>query len=202
MALAALAFVLVLAACGGKSAAPTTTSTIATTSTTPHRSVGHAAPGLERLLPGTVAGHRLQKGSATGAVVLSGSNAFSAALRGILSRAGKQPSDLEFANAQDPTGALQFEVGAFRVSGLGAPALSKAIVRSSRPNAPGLQVMHTDLGGSPVTKVVYPGGSTLYLYPHSGVVYYVGTQNEALAARVIRGLPLDKGSSSDRTGTP
>jgi hypothetical protein len=187
--LSSLAFVLVLAACGGKSATAPTTSTNTATSTTPHRSVSHAAPGLERLLPGTVAGHRLQKGSATGAVVLSGSNAFSAALRGILARAGKQASDLQFANAQDPTGAFQFEVGAFRVRGLAAPVLSKAIVRSSRPNAPGLQVTTAELGGAPVTKVVYPGGSTLYLYPHGGVVYYVGTQDEAVAARVIRGLP-------------
>ena len=179
---------LVLAACGGKSATPPST-TNATTSTTPHRSVSHSARALERRLPSTVAGHRLQKGSASGAVVLSGSNAFSTALRRILARAGKQPSDLLFANAQDRTGAFPFEVGAFRVRGLAAPALSKAIVRSSRPNAPGLQVTHADLGGASVTKVVYPGGSTLYLYPHSGVVYYVGTQNGALAARVIRRLP-------------
>ena len=44
------------------------------------------------------------------------------------------------------------------------------------------------LGGTPVTKVVYPGGSTLYLYAHDGVVYYVGTQDEALAARILRRL--------------
>ena len=145
--------------------------------------MSHAAPGLEALLPGTIDGHRLAKGSTTGAVVLGGSNAFSSALRRILADAGKQPSDLLFANAQDSTGGL--EVGVFRVRGLAAPALRDAIVRSSRPNAPDLDVSRVVLGGTPVTKLVYPGGSALYLYAHEGVVYYVGTQDEALAGRIL-----------------
>lgn len=148
--------------------------------------MSHAAPGLEALLPSTVDGHPLQKGSATGAVVLSGSNAFSNALRRILANAGRQPSDLLFANAQDSSGAL--EVGVFRLQGLGAPALRDAIVRSSRPGAPGLVASKVVLGGRPVTKVVYPSGSTLYLYARDGVVYYVGTQDVGVAARVLRRL--------------
>ena len=36
-------------------------------------------------------------------------------------------------------------------------------------------------GGRRVTRVVYPSGATLYLYPNRNVVYYVGTQNETLA---------------------
>jgi hypothetical protein len=175
--------VLVLTACGGESATPTTTQ-----ATTTRPAVSHSATGLERLLPGTVDGHRLQKGSATGAVVLSGNNAFSKVLRQILARDGKQPADLLFANAQDSTGALQFEVGAFRVRGLAASALSKAIVDSSRPGAPGLEVSSLSLDGRRVTKVVYPSGSTLYLYPRDDVVYYVGTQNDALARRVLGSL--------------
>lgn len=136
----------------------------------------------------TIDGHRLAKGSATGAVVLAGNNAFSSALRRILAGSGKQPSDLLFANAQDPTGRLGLEVGVLRVHGLAAPALRDAIVRSSRPNAPGLAASRVVLGGTQVTKVVYPGGSTLYLYAHDGVVNYVGTQDEALAARTLRRL--------------
>jgi hypothetical protein len=148
--------------------------------------VSHTAPGLEALLPGTIDGRRLEKGSATGAVVLAGNSDFSSALRRILAGSGKQPSDLLFANAQDQTGRL--EVGVFRVRGLAAPALRDAIVRSSRPNAPGLAVSRVVLGGTNVTKVVYPGGSTLYLYANDGVVYYIGAQDEALAARILRRL--------------
>jgi len=150
--------------------------------------VSHASPQLEALLPGAIAGHRLAKGSASGAVVLSGNNAFSHALKGILARAGKSPADLTFANAQDPTGALDVEVGAFRVRGLAAPALRDAIIRSSRPNAPGLAVSRVVLGGTPATRLVYPSGSTLYLGGRDGVVYYVGTQDAALAARLFRRL--------------
>jgi hypothetical protein len=121
-------------------------------------------------------------------VVLSGSNAFSQVLKGILARAGKSPADLTFANAQDPTGALAMEVGAFRVRGLAAPALRDAIVRSTRPNAPGLAVSSALVGGRGVTKVVYASGATLYLYPHRNVVYYVGTQSAVLAARILKRL--------------
>jgi hypothetical protein len=121
-------------------------------------------------------------------VVLAGNNAFSHVLKGILARAGKSPADLTFANAQDPTGALAVEAGAFRVRGLAAPALRDGIVRSTRPSAPGLAVTSAVVGGRRVTKVVYASGATLYLYPHRDVVYYVGTQNETLAARVLRRL--------------
>jgi hypothetical protein len=121
-------------------------------------------------------------------VVLSGNNAFSHVLKGILARAGKRPADLTFANAQDPSGALPLEVGAFRVRGLAAPALRDGIVRSTRPNAPGLAVTSAVVGGRRVTKVVYASGATLYLYPSGNVVYYVGTQNETVAARVLQRL--------------
>jgi hypothetical protein len=174
----------VLAACGGKNAAtPTTTAPTTTATTAP---VSHAAPELEALLPAMIDGHRLAKGSASGAVVLSGNNAFSSVLTGILARANKTPADLTFANAQDPS--LGVEVGAFRVLGLAAPVLGDAIVRSTRPNAPGLAVSSRVVGGRRVTRVVYGSGATLYLYPHRDVVYYVGTQDAALATRILHRL--------------
>ena len=182
MAAGALAAVFALAACGGKNETAATT-TAPTTTAAP---VSHSAPQLEALLPGAIDGHRLAKGSASGAVVLSGDNAFSHVLKGILARAGKSPADLTFANAQDPTGALALEVGAFRVGGLPAPALRDAIVRSTRPNAPGLAVSTRVVAGRRVTKVVYASGATLYLYPHRDVVYYVGTQDEGLAAQALQ----------------
>ena len=53
---------------------------------------------------------------------------------------------------------------------------------------PGSAVSSAVVGGRRVTKVVYPGGATLYLYPQRDVVYYVGTQNETLAARILHRL--------------
>ena len=116
--------------------------------------------------------------------MLSGNNAFSHVLKGILARAGKRPADLTFANAQDPT----VEVGAFRVRGLPATKLRDAIVRSTRPGAPGLAVTSAVLSGTRVTKLVFASGATLYLSPQRDVVYYVGTRNETLAARILQRL--------------
>jgi hypothetical protein len=181
--LGTLAVLGVVAGCGGKRASPAATTVPTTTA------VSHAAPDLEARLPAAFDGHRLEKGSATGAVVLSGGDAFSRELKRILAREGKLPAALRFANAQDPTGRLELEVGAFEVHGMNAQALRDAIVQSSRPNAPGLAVTRLVLAGKPVTKLVYPGGSTLYLYPHDPVVYYVGTPRQALAERILARLP-------------
>jgi hypothetical protein len=151
--------------------------------------VSHAAPGLEALLPARVAGHRLQRGSAIGTAVLSGGDAFSRVFKRILAGVGARPGDLRWANARDPTGALELEIGVFQVRGMAASALRDAIVTSTRPNAPGLAVSRVDLGGKRVEKLVYPGGSVLYLYAHAPVVYYVGTQDNAVAGRVLGRLP-------------
>jgi len=179
-----------LAGCGGDGATTTAAETATTTATTTPTStlpVSHAAPDLEALLPGTVDGRRLEKGSTTGAAVLSGGDAFSRELTRILGAAGKQPGDLRFANAQDAGGSV--EVGVFQVEGMTAAKLRDAIVTSSRPNAPGLAVSQDTLGGKPVTSVVYPGGAALYLYEQDGRVFYVGTQSRTLAGAVMKRLP-------------
>jgi hypothetical protein len=107
----------------------------------------------------------------------------------LLDATGKQPGDLRFANAQDPKGKLGLETGVFEVNGMSAPALRRVIVASSRPNAPGLTVSSSAVAGKPVTMVVYPGGSVLYLYEHGSRVFYVGTQSDALAGEVLGMLP-------------
>jgi hypothetical protein len=185
--LVTIALLGLLAGCGGGGSTTSTATTAAATTTTPQ--VSHVAPDLEALLPGDVEGHRLQKGSTTGAAVLTGGDAFSRQLTRYLAAAGKQPIDLRFANAQDPAGVFELEVGVFEVKGMTAAALRDAIVESSRPNAPGLQVSQDALGGRRVTSVVYPGGTALYLYEQGDRVFYVGTQRRALAASVVKRLP-------------
>jgi len=66
-----------------------------------------------------------------------------------------------------------------------AGAVRQAIVDSSRPGAPCLMTSTTTLAGKPVTVLVYPGGSTLYLYEHDELVFYVGTQSKGLARKVV-----------------
>ena len=182
-----LALALLAGGCSGGGDDGSTTTEAATT-TVPSGQVSHAAPELEALLPASINRVKLRKGSATGAGVFGG-DAFSREMTQILRQAGKAPADLRFANAQDPRGRLELEIGVFEVPGMSAARLKDAIVTSSRPNAPGLIAEPSTLGGKPVTAVVYPGGTVLYLYEHGGRVFYIGTQNKALATRAIGLLP-------------
>jgi len=190
--LAVLALVVALSGAGCSGGGDSTTDAAATESATTTVAlppqIGHVAPGLEALLPGQIDGVKLEKRSATGPQVFGG-DAFSRVMTQRLRAAGKAPADFRFANAQDPKGRLEFEVGVFEVPGMSAAELADAIVASTRPNAPGLFVDHATLGGKPVTTVVYPGGTVFYLYEQGGRVFYIGTQNKALAAKAIGLLP-------------
>jgi hypothetical protein len=180
--IAPLAALVVLAGCGSKKSTPPTTTAPPPTAT----GVSHAAPDLEAMLPARFDGDRLAKGSTTGAVVFGG-DAFSRGLRKFLAARCRSPADLRFANAQ--SAALGLETGVFQVNGIPGTALARGIVAASRPNAPGLTAQPGTLDGKAVTRVVYPGGQVLYLYPHGNLVFYVGTQSEAQARNVIALLP-------------
>jgi hypothetical protein len=177
-----LALCLVAAGCGSSKQKAVSTATVPTAT-----GVSHDAPDLEALLPGKFGGKPLQKGSTTGAVVFGGGDAFSSQLSKFLSSKGKRPADLRFANAQSQ--ALGLETGVFQVEGVPGTALATAIVAASRPNAPGLTAGASTLSGRSVTRIVYPGGSILYLYPHGDDVFYVGTQDQTQAGKVLSLLP-------------
>jgi len=188
LALLALALALGAAGCGGGGSSETTTTEAAAPTTSAQPEPSHVVPALEALLPGAINGTKLQKGSALGPQVFGG-DAFSRVMTQRLKAAGKAPADLRFANAGDPKGKLDLEVGVFQVPGLAGTALADAIVASSRPNAPGLIAEPSTLGGKKVTTMVYPGGAVLYLYPQGERVFYVGTQNKTLAEKALGLLP-------------
>ena len=171
---------LALAGCGDSKEAATTTAASG--------GAAHAAPELEALLPDELDGTPLRKGSTTGAVVFGG-NAFGERVTRFLAKHGKKPGDLRFANAQASPRAAEVELGVFEVKGLDGSLLRRAIVDASRPNAPGLKAVAASLAGKPVTSLVYPGGTTVYLYPHGDAVYYVGTQDTTLAERALETFP-------------
>ena len=171
---------------GGGSSSSTTVAAPPPPTTTQPPEVSHTAPDLEALLPDSINGVKLEKGSANGAGVFGG-DAFSREMTQRLGAAGKAPADLRFANAQNPK--TEFEVGVFEVPGMKASELRAAIVASSRPNAPGLLAEQATLGGKPVTTLVYPGGSVLYLYEQGDRVFYIGTQSKPLAVKAIGLLP-------------
>jgi hypothetical protein len=182
--IAAASLVLAGSGCsgGGKNTNP------ATTATAPHRAAAHGAPDLEAMLPRAIDGTPLTTASTTGAAVLGG-NAFGSVMTRFLAAHGKRRRDLRFATARSSPPARELELGVFQVRGLAGTTLLRAIVASSRPNAPGLTSSRATLSGKPVTRVVYPGGTRLYLYAHDGLVFYVGTQSEPTAAKVVAALP-------------
>ena len=191
VAIAVLALVVLAAGGCGDSDAADGESARATTSasqTRPTTTTRHAVPGLEALLPDEIAGVRLVKASATGVQVFGG-DAFSRAMSRFLTAEGRSPSDFSFASARDPSGALAAEVGVFRVRGVGARALRRAIVAGSRPGAPGSTTSRATIAGKRVTRFRYASGWTLYLYERGDGVFYVGTLQPALAAKALAALP-------------
>jgi hypothetical protein len=178
----ALATLGPLAGCGGEKAG------LAVTTASSPPKVSHSAPDLEALLPGKVNGEKLKKGSTTGAVVLGG-NAFVRVMTRFLAAHSKRPKDLRFANAQTSSRKFELEIGVFQLRDVQGSALRQAIVESSHPNARGVETSTARLSGKRVTKLVYPGGSSLYLYAHGDLVFYVGTQNEALAGTILAMFP-------------
>jgi hypothetical protein len=189
LAVLSLAVAILAAGCGSGGGPSRSEDAATGTTTTPSwGQFSHSAPSLEALLPASIAGVRLEKGSTTGAAVF-GLDAFSKKMTTLLAAVGKRPSDLRFANAQDPRGTLELEIGVFQVDGMSAAKLRRAIVASTRPNAPGLAVSQTAIGGKPVTVLVFPGGQVLYLYDQAGRVFYVGTQSRPLATKALGLLP-------------
>jgi hypothetical protein len=92
-----------------------------------------------------------------------------------LASVGKTPADLYYAQVWDPSGALGLDAGVFQATGVSAASLRKAIINSSRPDSPGLQVSDASLSGKHVTVVVNgASGTTLYLYDHRDDVFYTG----------------------------
>ena len=190
--LAATCLVLALLAatgCSGDGAGTTAKPVTTTPTVTPPVRAGHAAPELEALLPDRVSGRKLDKRSATGASVPTGGNPFSRELTTFLASEGKELADLRFANAHARGGKPVVELGVFEVQGVEGDALLRAIVASSRPGAPGLESSTATVSGKRVTRLVYPGGSILYLYARGEDVYYVGTQREDLARTVLAMFP-------------
>lgn len=156
---------------------------------TPSSSAGHAAPDLEARLPSQVGGTALSKASGTGADVFQ-TDPWSSGMTAYLAGIGKSASDFRFAQAWDPARGLDLELGVFQVAGLDAAVLRQALVASSLAGSPGIAAQPSTVGGRQVTAVVYPGNtSTLYLYERDGVVFYVGTPDQALATEVLGALP-------------
>src|SRR6185369_12231793 len=78
----------------------------------------------------------------------------------LLTSLGKTPDDMSVAFAADPTGDLDLQVGAFKVSGADSNALLAALVAASKSTTPTDQVTLANVGGKNVTQIVDPSDTT------------------------------------------
>jgi hypothetical protein len=164
----ALAVALAVAACGTSTTSP---SPSAAPSSAPSASaaasadpVASAAPSalptftrvadLEALLPTSVNGTKLQVVSLTGSDVITGGiESNQSDLATLLVQLGRQPADLQFAFAADPTRQLPLMIGVYRVDGAEAAVVESTIVDLILASDPTAKKTTETLGGKEVVLI-------------------------------------------------
>ena len=149
----------------------------------------HDAPELEAVLPLELSGTELQVQSWTGDTVLT-DDAFSTSLTTFLTGAGKTGEDLRFAQAYDPTQALDGSVGVYRLAGVEPTAVRDALVAAWKVDYPEMVVSTVTFDGHEVTKCDF-GEDTIasYFYIRDDLVFDIETTDEAIAVAAIAALP-------------
>ena len=161
----------------------------------------HEVPELEALLPSEVSGTKLESQSSTGDAILT-DDPWSTPLTAFLTRAGKTNTDLQFANAYDPTAAVDATIWVYRVAGADAPALRDAVVQAWTGSSPSMTWSTVTLGGKQVMKgdVADETVAKSYLYVRDGLVYDIETTDEAFATAALAALP-EAGASARPSGS-
>jgi len=159
----------------------------------------HDALELEAFLPLELNGAALQVQSWTGDSVLT-DDSFSTSLTGSLTKAGKTPEDLRFAQAYDPTQALDGSVGVYRVDGVAATAVRDALIAAWKIDYPEMVVSTVTLDGKEVTKCDF-GEETIasYFYVRDDLVFDIETTDQAIATAALAALP---GPGATPSGLP
>jgi len=145
----------------------------------------HDVPDLEGLLPHLVGTTSLATQSVLGTTAL-GTGAASQALQASLKNLGKTPADLQVAGAYDPAGVLDLRLFAYRVAGVDATELARAVIESQLSNTSAQATSsQVTIGDHAITKISYAQGSAAYVYPLNGVVYTIQTGDTSLVASVL-----------------
>ena len=141
-------------------------------------------------MPTTVSGTALSVQSATGDQVL-GTDAASKALTSALATFGKQPADLQVAQAYDPTSTIDVTVLGFRVSGVPVTKLEPAVLQTWLfAGATGVTTKQTTISGLQVTEVTYGGDTSVsYVVVRKDAVLVIQSGSAAIATATIAALP-------------
>ncbi len=152
------------------------------------RTLRHADPDLEALLPTILGGVTLTVESQAGTDLSTSSGPFDVFLAGL----GKSRADFTLASAY-AQGELKAEVGAWRIKDAD-PALLlpgfKTVMQASSTTP--LTNAEETIGGREVTRIGAPGELTqgpLYVVVRGDVLLFVQTPDAALAAEAMQKLP-------------
>jgi hypothetical protein len=140
---------------------------------------------LEAEMPHAVNGTSLTVESATNATSL-GSAPSNRALDAAVIELGKTASDLQIAEAYDPSGALAISVLGFRVAGVDPTKLRPLVLDAwLATGTPGVSTSSVNLLGTSSTKVSYgDSGPDEYVFVHGDSVFVVEAADQSLAANV------------------
>jgi hypothetical protein len=164
----------------------------------------HDVPDLEAFLPTQVNGTALTPSSVNGDSLLS-DDAWSAAMTTYLTSVSKTSPDLQYASASDPNGALDLQVGVYRIAGLSADAtpLRDAVISAWKGLAADVKITQLTLGGHAVTKGDYGEGYAFsYLYVKGNLVYEFDTSDETIATAALAAPPISPASSGAPSAAP
>jgi len=149
----------------------------------------HEVAALEALLPSELNGTSLTRESWTGETIL-GDDTWSTSVTTFLKAAGKTALDLKTAQAYDPAGSLDLNVGAFEVSGIGGAALHDAIIAAWKGDYPDLKTGRATISGVDVTTGDFgDGGVASYWYVRDGVVFDFESGDRSIVAAALAALP-------------
>ena len=160
----------------------------------------HDVPELEAQLPTALSGTALQSQSSSGGGILT-DDAWSASMTSFLKAAGKTSADLQFAQAYDPTSALDGGFGVYRVVGLEAAAVRDALIAAWKGDYPEMKVSTVTLDGKKVTKGDFGADTpSTYWYVRGDLVFDIEAADEKLASAALAALPVP-GAASPRTSS-
>lgn len=187
-----------------EAAAPSADPNATDDASTPPDVPTHDVPALEAVLPPKVKAATLDAQSVTGDDGFLGGDEWSTAMTTFLTAQKKAPPDFQYAFASDPAGAIDVNVGVYRVPGVDGAPLRDALIQGWKALAADVKVTQVTLDGKAVTKgddgTDYPFS---YLYVRGDLVYEIYTSDEAVATATLAALPVPGASGAPVTsGAP
>jgi hypothetical protein len=155
----------------------------------PEDSISPASPVLESRIPASINGVTLSIQSAVDATSLS-SGPDGRALDAAVVALGKQASDIEVAVADDESASIDLTIIGFRVDGIAAAEIRKAVLEAwLAAGTSGVATSTIAVSGTPVIKVSYgDGGPDEYVLTIGDSVFVLETTDAALAQSAAAAL--------------